>query len=421
MKQVNIGFVSTRFAGTDGVTLEAGKWALIFNELGHRCFWFAGVLEKDENEGMCVPEAFFNHPDNLELNKRIFGPQVRSRELSDIIYRQKEHLKDSLYRFLRQFSIGLLVAENCLSIPMHIPLGIAVTEVIAETGVSCIGHHHDFWWERPRFLINAIPDIIQQAFPPDLNSIRHTVINTMIQSDLASKRGLSSTVIYNVLDFDADNKRFAEESGNFRQDFGFSEDDILILQPTRIVARKGIEQAIYLVKRLNIPNVKLLISHSAGDEGLEYFNWVLETARQQEIDIHILSNRLNETRKYDENGNRMYSLWEIYPHVDLVTYPSLYEGFGNAFLEAVYFKKPILVNRYTVYIVDIETKGFDVIEMDGFLTEKTVAHVKHILTDEQARNKMVDTNFNIAKQFFSFAVLRKQLASLLDDLFGEFL
>ncbi len=145
----------------------------------------------------------------------------------------------------------------------------------------------------------------------------------------------------------------AEESRNFRQDFGFSEDDILILQPTRIVARKRIEQAIYLVKWLNIPNVKLL-----------------------------------------------------------------YEGSGNAFLEAAYFKKPILVNRYTVYTVDIETKGFDVIEMDGFLTDKTVDHVKHILTDEQARNNMVDTNFNIAKQFFSFAVLRKRLASLLDDLVG---
>ena len=199
--------------------------------------------------------------------------------------------------------------------------------------------------------------------------------------------GLSSTVIYNVLDFDADSKRFAEESRDFRNDLGFTDEDILILQPTRIVARKGIEQAIYLVKRLDMPNVKLFISHSAGDEELEYFNWVLETARQQEIGIHILSNRLNETRKYDENVNRMYSLREIYPHVDLVTYPSLYEG-------------------------------FDVIEMDGFLTEKTVEHVRHILTDEQARNKMVDTNFNIAKQFFSFTVLRKRLASLLDDLFG---
>ena len=54
----------------------------------------------------------------------------------------------------------------------------------------------------------------------------------------------------------------------------------------------------------------------------------------------------------------------------MVTYPSLYEGFGNAFLEAVYFHKPILVNRYSVYIVDIEPKGFEVVAMDGFLTRR---------------------------------------------------
>jgi hypothetical protein len=38
----NIGFVSTRFAGTDGVTLEASKWARVLAAKGHKCFWFAG-------------------------------------------------------------------------------------------------------------------------------------------------------------------------------------------------------------------------------------------------------------------------------------------------------------------------------------------------------------------------------------------
>ena len=42
----NIGFVSTRFAGTDGVSLEAAKWAEVLDEAGHRCFWFAGELDK---------------------------------------------------------------------------------------------------------------------------------------------------------------------------------------------------------------------------------------------------------------------------------------------------------------------------------------------------------------------------------------
>jgi hypothetical protein len=38
----NIGFVSTRFAGNDGVSLEAAKWAEVLEASGHRCYWFAG-------------------------------------------------------------------------------------------------------------------------------------------------------------------------------------------------------------------------------------------------------------------------------------------------------------------------------------------------------------------------------------------
>ncbi|NMD20848.1 MAG: hypothetical protein GYA76_11405, partial [Verrucomicrobia bacterium] len=34
-----IGFISTRFQGTDGVTLEARKWADILGRMGHSCYW----------------------------------------------------------------------------------------------------------------------------------------------------------------------------------------------------------------------------------------------------------------------------------------------------------------------------------------------------------------------------------------------
>jgi hypothetical protein len=46
---LNLGFVSTRFAGIDGVSLEASKWAQIFEGEGHTCFWFAGELTKNIN------------------------------------------------------------------------------------------------------------------------------------------------------------------------------------------------------------------------------------------------------------------------------------------------------------------------------------------------------------------------------------
>jgi HD-GYP domain-containing protein (c-di-GMP phosphodiesterase class II) len=47
MKVENIGFVSTRFAGIDGVSLEASKWEEVFEQRGHRCFWFAGKLDQN--------------------------------------------------------------------------------------------------------------------------------------------------------------------------------------------------------------------------------------------------------------------------------------------------------------------------------------------------------------------------------------
>jgi hypothetical protein len=51
---------------------------------------------------------------------------------------------------------------------------------------------------------------------------------------------------------------------------------------------------------------------------------------------------VGETRQLDSEGQKVYTLWDLYPHAALVTYPSLYEGFGNAFLEAVYFRVPLL-------------------------------------------------------------------------------
>ncbi|MBW1899047.1 MAG: glycosyltransferase family 1 protein, partial [Deltaproteobacteria bacterium] len=47
MGSKNIGFVSTRFAGVDGVTMEASKWAKVLEDSGHHSFWFAGELDRE--------------------------------------------------------------------------------------------------------------------------------------------------------------------------------------------------------------------------------------------------------------------------------------------------------------------------------------------------------------------------------------
>jgi mannosylglucosylglycerate synthase len=218
-----------------------------------------------------------------------------------------------------------------------------------------------------------------------------------------------------VFDFDTEPPAMDEYARDLREQIGLKPDDILILQPTRLVSRKGVEHAIELVRRLKEPRAKLVVSHSAGDEGLAYYNWLRELAQSEGVDIRFVANRFSETRKFDEQGRKLYTLWDIYPHADLVTYPSIYEGFGNAFLEAMYFRKPIVVNRYSVYMLDIEPLGFETVAMDGYVTDDVVEKVRHVLNDPELRKQMADRNFTIARQHFSLAVLKRRLHNLIES------
>jgi mannosylglucosylglycerate synthase len=256
------------------------------------------------------------------------------------------------------------------------------------------------------------------AFPPKLSNIEHVVINSAAQEELALRTGISSTVIPNVLDFDIPPQIDAAASDAFRSSIGLTAEDKIILQPTRIVQRKGIEHAIELVQDLKDPRYKLVISHSAGDEGFEYADWLTNQAKQHSVDLILVDVQVADPLKGSKKGNWDYSLWDIYPHADFITYPSLYEGFGNAFLEAIYFKKPLLINRYAIFVRDIEPKGFDLIVMDGFLTEKNVRQVRHVLESDERRQQMVNHNYTIAKRHFSYVGLRRYLNMLITNFFG---
>ena len=299
------------------------------------------------------------------------------------------------------------------------PLGLAITETIAETQLPTIAHHHDFYWERVRFSVNAVGDYIQMAFPPNLNNIRHVVINSAAQEQLALRTGIASTIIPNVLDFENPPKISKKRTDVFRQSIGLKSDDRMILQPTRIIQRKGIEFAIELVKELKNTQNKLVISHEAGDEGFEYAEWLKEYACEHDVDLRLVS--IQVTDPWSENGNNStkYSLWDVYPYADFITYPSLYEGFGNAFLEAIYFRKPILINRYSTFVRDIEPLGFDLVVMDGFLSKQTVQNVVEILGSAKRRKKMVKSNYEVASRHYSYQVLRNQLSSILQSFFGD--
>ena len=408
-----IGFVSTRIAGTDGVSLETYKWSRIFNKQKFKCFYFAGELQTPAERSYLSEKSHFRHPEIRKIFKSSFGKRHRSRSTTTKIHSIKEELKDDLYDFINEFDISLLVPQNALTIPMNLPLGLALTEVISETGIPVIAHHHDFFWERTNFLTNSIWEFLNMAFPPHLPSIHHVVINSSAGHQLGLRTGASSTVIPNVMDFDNPPPPLDEYASDVRQAFGVKDDEYFILQPTRVIKRKGIEHAIELISRLDL-KAKLIISHASGDEGYDYENRIREYSKIMKVDTVFVSDRIGEERGHTKNGEKIYTLDDVYPHADLVTYPSNYEGFGNAFLEAIYFCKPIVVNTYSIYSIDIKPKGFKVIELDGYVTQKAVVKTKKILKNTLACNDMTRHNYNIARRFYSYSILEKKLSGILE-------
>ncbi len=408
-----IGFVATRISGTDGVSLEIQKWAEVLERLGHACFYIAGQSDRPADRSMVVPEAHFKHPVVQEISRQSFGRQRRNRHLSSEIHEMTWVIKEKLHSAVQRFGLDLIIAENCLTIPMNVPLGLAVVEMVMETGLGCIAHHHDFVWERERFLVNAVDDHLLTAFPPALPQIQHVVINSQAAREFSRRTGLPCRVIPNVMDFDRPPPPPDDYAHEFRPMLGLKPEDSLILQPTRLVQRKGIEHSIELVRRLDDSRCKLVITHTSGDEGEQYAERIRKYAALMGVDVIFAADRIAHRRGISSEGQKQYTIWDAYQQADLITYPSTYEGFGNAFLEAVYYRKPILCNRYAIYRTDIEPCGFRAVLLEGFVTDEVVDEVRCLLADEVRRREIAEHNYKVATRFFSYGRVEDELRAIL--------
>jgi glycosyltransferase involved in cell wall biosynthesis len=426
---MNVGFLSTRIAGTDGVSLEIAKLSVILRRLGHDCCYCAGELDDTFAAGFLAPEMHFAHPEAVWIHDHCFGTTEATAGLTERIATMAARLRAAIARFVDEFHVDVLFVQNALAIPMHVPLGVALTDFIAATGIPTLAHNHDLAWERERFTVNCIPDILARCFPPALPSVRHLVINSLAQRALQERKGVRATLLPNIFDYATAAPAMSDFNRDLRASLGLSDDHLLILQPTRVIARKGIELAIELVRRLREPRQRprllskepvLIISHHAGDEGMTYLEKLQGLAARAGVPLLYAAEHF-AAHAGMVTGRKMYALWDVYVHADFVTYPSLIEGFGNALLETLYFRLPALINCYPVYAADIAPQGFDLVEIDAdggpanlaAITEETVEAVIEVVMDPTRRRRMVEWNYHLARQHYSFEAVTPLLASLL--------
>jgi glycosyltransferase involved in cell wall biosynthesis len=258
--------------------------------------------------------------------------------------------------------------------------------------------------------------VLAQAFPPDLPNVRHVSINSPAAAELLRHRDLPSAVIPNVFDFDRPpNGDTAARAQLLREELRLRPDDLLFVQPTRVIPRKGIELAIELIARLGWPGTVLLITSPAGDEGFEYLDRLVQQARRLDVDLRYGADRFRPGNgPEDDRDHPAHSLVDAYVAADVITYPSLYEGFGNALVEAVYFGRLLVVNRYPVYEADIRPLGFRFVELDGVVTDQAVEELRRLLHDPVARATNARHNYALGHAHLSYERLARDLARLLE-------
>ena len=193
--------VSFRLGGSDGVAVEAAKWAHALGLLGWTVRSVAGAGSVDR----LLPGLAMDAPE----------PPTRA-EVDGA-------LADA----------DLVIVENLCSLPLN--PGAAAVVAAACAGRPTVLHHHDLPWQRPQFA--HLPP------PPDDPAWAHVTINELSRTELA-QHGIVATTVYNSFDPDP----ASGDRNGVRDSLGVAETTPLLLQPTRALARKNIGGAIALAE-----------------------------------------------------------------------------------------------------------------------------------------------------------------------------
>ncbi len=397
---MKIGILHHRVGKTDGVSLEIAKRQRLLEKMGHQVVLVSGPLQQGAD--YVIPDLQI--PPSISLT-----PKVK--------------IKRQLWQIQRQEKIELWFIHNILSLGRHPLAAKEVVEFLDRLRQPAVAVHHDFYWER-KDLVSSAGRQLKQFWRkwqlPRRPYLQQVVINTLAANELWRRRRIHSLIFPDVFDFQmVVNPSFTPRS--LRRRLGLDE-AVVVLQTTRVVPRKGIELglsfAAALQQRLG-KRVAFLIGNyldEAVPQSPGYYRKLIKYARVLGVEMLYLPRILGSD----------FSFWDNYRLADIISYPSLWEGYGNQFLEAVFFKKPILVFEYPVFKADIKPKGYEVISLgsrsrvsENGLREVSPRRIKHavdIYLSWQRKGKLKrvgEKNLKIAQKHNSLTALRAHLEAVI--------
>jgi glycosyltransferase involved in cell wall biosynthesis len=452
----NIGIFHYIAGLTDGVSLEMNKWKRVFEDMGHQVYICAGKI--GSGEGTIIEEMYHHRPDARLLNYNTFHPlrdYPNEATYKAELNRLTKAIESKMRNFVKEKQIDFLVPQNVWSVAANPAVAIALTNIMREFQIPALAHNHDFYFERTGGVALSCGTAIELAdyyLPPRDKLARHVVINSLAQKQLRDRKGIHSTVVPNIFDFDSPPWEPDEYNRDLRARIGLEENDVMVLQATRIVTRKGIELAIDFVQALDAPQrraqlkkrglydgrqfddnsriVLVFAGYALDDVTGRYKNLLAHKAEKLGVEIIFIEDMVGESRD-SRAVEKIYSLWDTYVFADFVTYPSLWEGWGNQLLEALRAKLPLMLFEYPVYEADLKDKGLRVVSLGNQLSGRdkhglvtidpeviaTAAdQAIELLCDAELRRETVEHNFRVGKKFYSMDALHIYLRQLMSEI-----
>ncbi len=335
--------VSFRLGGTDGVAIEAAKWQWALGELGFEVFTVAGEGPVDHLlPGLAMGAA--EAPSTTEVQSALAGAD-------------------------------LVVVENICSLPLNPPAANVLARVLRSR--RSFMHHHDLPWQREKTA--AMPP------PADDPAWVHVTVNELSRRELA-ERAISAIAILNCFD-----TRAAQgDRQTTRQNLGVAPDELVVVQPTRAIARKNVAGGIELARSI----------------GAAY--WLLGQAEDgygPELERLLAAAPVPVLRGFPQTAQKT-SMADVYAACDVVVMPSHWEGFGNPSVESAIHRRPLSIGPYPVAL-ELEAFGFRWFRIDrpGPLADWL----------RRPDTTLLEGNLSVARKSFSLADLPQRIARAMEE------
>lgn len=385
--------VHFKLFGTDGVSLQAQELSTTLRTRGWIVHFCAADVPPGA-EGLRLPELSYQSPDAVDLRQRVFPQESKpssptsgsaGAELVAEITTRAERIRRQVEYHLDSHGITLLHVRNVMSLPYNLPATLALFSLAVDRpDLRFLMQHHDLYWEGPNARTFQTPyreiiALMDRVMCPSLPNARHVLINPIAAEALRERAGIEGTVVPDGFDFDRDVVDIDDAAFRGRLEVLVGDrkpigpDDLVVAMPARVALNKAIELAIQFVAGLErsraglqtapdgvglmqrrftaTSRIVLLLPQGEDlDDNRDYFERLVEYARQQRITLAYGGNIVVPDRRFQRGDVEHYPFYSTYQAVDLVCYPPEHEGFGNQAIEAVWAKRPLAILEYPVFV-----------------------------------------------------------------------